>query len=295
MQTREITKLFTRGGIELSPTYEESLTDLKSSTVIPLFEEYGVVLFRGFKPPEDITKFTNIYTESYAADSDERKPRSSFSVVREVNSGTHFIPLHSEAAFSPIWPEIIWFYCVTPSRSGGETILCDGVSVWKNLSTRDRKVFLANPIYYKNVVPKIPSMALERASLHFGSMGTSDLSQSNSSEPPEFIQIRFAVTEGRKFGEYCFCNYLLCTHRNLINISFKNVENTSVIDNIDSITEKLTYPHSWESGDLLMIDNRRFMHGRKAFDDNVRDILLIQTGRASFGFGATTRRSWNAP
>ena len=41
-----------------------------------------------------------------------------------------------------------------------------------------------------------------------------------------------------------------------------------------------------------MIDNKRIMHGRrKILDGEKRDILNIQTLRASFGFGATTRSS----
>ena len=47
---------------------------------------------------------------------------------------------------------------------------------------------------------------------------------------------------------------------------------------------------AWQPRDLLMIDNRRFMHGRRAFEaDDVRDISIVQVLRASFAFGASTR------
>ena len=29
--------------------------------------------------------------------------------------------LHSEASFSSVWPEIVWFFCNKPSKKGGET------------------------------------------------------------------------------------------------------------------------------------------------------------------------------
>ena len=39
-----------------------------------------------------------------------------------------------------------------------------------------------------------------------------------------------------------------------------------------------------------MIDNKRFMHGRKSFDKGIeRDIVIVQTERASFSYGSTTR------
>ena len=40
-----------------------------------------------------------------------------------------------------------------------------------------------------------------------------------------------------------------------------------------------------------MIDNKRFMHGRKAFEKgDKRDLVVIQTSLANFGYGSTTRK-----
>ncbi len=40
-----------------------------------------------------------------------------------------------------------------------------------------------------------------------------------------------------------------------------------------------------------MLDNRRFMHGRRKFNfKEKRDILNIQTARANFAYGSTTRK-----
>ena len=48
-------------------------------------------------------------------------------------------------------------------------------------------------------------------------------------------------------------------------------------------TLKLTYKHEWEISDLIMVDNRRFMHGRTALNKkNKRDILNIQTLESNF-------------
>jgi len=49
---------------------------------------------------------------------------------------------------------------------------------------------------------------------------------------------------------------------------------------------------NWEKNDLIMIDNKRFMHGRRAIvKDDPRDIVIIQSQYASFGYGYTTRRT----
>ena len=59
-----------------------------------------------------------------------------------------------------------------------------------------------------------------------------------------------------------------------------------------SVSDACTVDLKWASGDLVMVDNMRFMHGRRSFSSAVqRDIVQIQTQRASFPYGATTRRS----
>ena len=45
--------------------------------------------------------------------------------------------LHSEASFSPSWPEILWFYCSVPQKYG-QTTLCDGEELWKKLSYKTK-------------------------------------------------------------------------------------------------------------------------------------------------------------
>ena len=55
-----------------------------------------------------------------------------------------------------------------------------------------------------------------------------------------------------------------------------------------------TYKHSWEKNDLLMLDNKRFLHGRKSLTEgDTRDIVIFQSKNASFGYVSTTRRSIN--
>ena len=41
---------------------------------------------------------------------------------------------------------------------------------------------------------------------------------------------------------------------------------------LNEIAERITIEISWQKGDILMIDNTRIMHGRRAFYDDQRDI-----------------------
>ena len=56
--------------------------------------------------------------------------------------------------------------------------------------------------------------------------------------------------------------------------------------------EALTYEHYWKKDDFMMVDNLRFLHGRRAYDkDDPRELFVMQSERASFGYGSTSRSS----
>ncbi len=48
----------------------------------------------------------------------------------------------------------------------------------------------------------------------------------------------------------------------------------NIVSEIQKIAERLITEISWQKGDILIVDNTRIMHGRRAFSDNQRDIYL---------------------
>ena len=73
-------------------------------------------------------------------------------------------------------------------------------------------------------------------------------------------------------------------------IDNKKIPN-NIIKEVEEKSKIITYDLKWKKGDLAMIDNRRFMHGRRSFTDAVsRDIVNKQTATANFGYGSTTRK-----
>jgi alpha-ketoglutarate-dependent taurine dioxygenase len=43
---------------------------------------------------------------------------------------------------------------------------------------------------------------------------------------------------------------------------------------LNAIAEKITAEINWQKGDILMVDNTRIMHGRRAFVDDKRNIYI---------------------
>src|SRR5258706_6178513 len=47
-----------------------------------------------------------------------------------------------------------------------------------------------------------------------------------------------------------------------------------VIQEIWKVEEQATLPIAWQPGDIVMVDNTRFMHGRRTFQDMTREIYV---------------------
>ena len=300
---------FVDGALIVSPTSPgQSILDLSREHVIEAFERYGTLLFRGFEldPVAELSRYTDRYTEKYAYDLVERQSRFEQKMVRNVSLGNYAIDLHSEASYAAVWPEIIWFYCNAPPTSEGATTLCDGLMLWKKLPAALQKLFLRCPLKYEFSLPVPITSRAEAGSMEwpFPTPGISG-QYDKAARVFHLSVVRFAVHESRlrKVNAMvdlpAFVNYLLLSgvhkkgHNVIKGVSF--VDGTPItstmMEEIAGIAEPLILDVDWRPRDLVMIDNRRYMHGRRFYPaGDPRDIVQVQTARASFPFGATTRK-----
>ena len=275
--------------------------------VVSLFEENGAILFRNFNiQPEELTEITNRYTQKYSGEALRRSSHYGQKVIRDVDTsgmkmggdviGGAAVDFHSESSFTPVWPEIIWLYCNMPPSKGGKSILCDGIRLWKNLTTDTKNFFLANPVRYQLEIPIGEGKpGKEKKPWYLGTIGAGNSYIDWNSGILHATQLRYAVQEGRSSKDLCFANHLfinLESEPQLISRTMANGQEIpeKILEEIKQKANDITYEHSWEKGDFLMVDNLRFLHGRRAYDkDDPRELFLIQSERASFGYGSTTR------
>ena len=284
-------------GIIINKAKNGNIHDLNYNEIITLFEKYGLIIFRGFElNGKEITKFTDMYTEAYAGDALRRETRFDNKKIRDVDYGYSRVDLHSEASFAPAWPELIWFYCNVPPKTGGETIFCDGIKLWDSLSVEAKILFLTEQIHYDL---KIPVMNKRKKNIKkpwlVPVVGAGKGYVHHKDGCLYLVQKRYAVQESRIRGKYAFANHLLIkldSEPQLLSRTLSN--NRSIPDyifkEIKDKSEFSTYEHIWEKNDFLMLDNKRFLHGRKSLiKGDLRDIVIIQSESANFGYGATTR------
>lgn len=282
---KKVSRLFWNSGVNLSLN-----NPLKSpkKKIVKLFKEFGFILFRESKfNITNIKKFTNKFTKLYANDARRRRSTEFDKYINGVDEGFNKMTLHSEASFSPSWPQILWFYCVKPSKRYGETTFCDGIKLWSDLSEKAQNFFLEYPIKFSLKIPVlIPGKNNLKKNWPLNKIGSAN-SYINYKDGCLYTdQIRFAVSETSISNKLAFSNHFLYenTDPTIIKWGFVGIKKfpTEIKKEVKKKSEKITYFHKWKKNDFIMLDNRRFMHGRnKILKSDNKKIFNIQTLRSN--------------
>jgi alpha-ketoglutarate-dependent taurine dioxygenase len=247
-----------------------------------LFKSSGIILFRGFEVsdqtfPSFVSPFTSQFLRDYG-NSKTSDPSGGF--VQSVTLGTKPIELHCENAVCAERPDIIWFYCAAPALKGGETTFCDGVTVWQQLSDSTKQLFLTKKVKYIITVPR--EMYLnkdEEIVLHVGALKFAGTTYRFNNDESLTIEYVVSAVNKTKYGsQLAFANSITGPYPSYKTTFEDNSDiPVAITHEIQQIHEKLTENIPWQAGDLVMIDNSRFSHGRRAFDDKQRRIFSLMS------------------
>lgn len=260
-----------------------SVFDLPSDELKRLFKQAGVLLFRGFDVgPLDMKRFAGRLSSRFNRDRLRPQVDGSGGLVQLVNEGIGYAEAHSEQANSPFRPDAIWFCCETPPDSGGETFVVDGVRVWNDLDEDLKSLFATKKIrFFQRYAP-------ERWKLFLGPDSTLDdvrrsldaqegVTYHVADDDSVYLEYVCGAVVKTKYGqEDAFVNSLLTERENTLGdlMSFEDGTpiTSAIAKRVKSTMERATETIAWEPGDLAMIDNTRFLHGRNAFTDRRRRI-----------------------
>ena len=265
----------------------EALEALDRDGLRALYESHGALLLRGFA--SDLDAFGHFAREfcpvSVHNDSGNRALIGDQGEIQTVNLGTRQFPLHPELSREPWKPDSCFFYCLTPPSRGGATTICDGVAIVRDLPSALREQMAERRIKY---------IMLAGPPLLDYWLGTREPDDRQLSDPPPHCPYRFKRVGGqvaRLFTrpllhrpmfaqDLAFGNFLLFA-RYLRGVkTFPLLDDGSTVpdDWVEAVkraSDPLTVPIEWQAGDLLILDNSRFMHGRTAIVEG--DGRLIAT------------------
>lgn len=181
----------------------------------------------------------------------------------------------------------MWFYCMNPPVKDGETTLCDGAVVYRNLSKSARELFTAKRlkyirsyddgvwqgIYQANDLSRLQAVCKEN-----------DLRLVHNKADNSIVTEYVGSAVGRSLyrNEEVFVNNILTVIAqeeaggvsSLVRFEDDSKIPADVIKEIREVTDRCTIDVGWQESDVVMFDNTQLMHGRKAFNDQQREIYV---------------------
>lgn len=271
-----------------------------------LIQTNGAVLIRGLNVPGS-RQFGKVLTTLFGSELLEYTYRSTprTKLRGNVYTATEYpasevIPQHNENSYSRNWPNRIGFFCVLPAETGGETPIGDSRVVYNMLpkSIRDR-FDQKGVIYVRNysnldlswqvvfqtedrskVEGYCEANQLSYEWLENGGLRTTQVNPATAVHPRTGERVWFNQAHlfhvsslGKDVAETLLASL---GEENLPRNSYYGdgspIE-SEVIELIRSIYEQTKIKFTWQTNDLLLLDNMLFTHGREAYT-GARRILV---------------------
>ena len=199
---------------------------------------------------------------------------------QKVDAGSQAMGLHIENGTTPLPPDIIAFFSEKSASRGSQTTLCDGHEVWKNMSDALKQKF-AEPMIISRYLPKPIWQKYVATALNI-----ENAEQVGQQELQHFIQMvpGQQISPTHDGGVYYHLNMPMVRHDNLKGVpAFANTLlgpsynyekprfyfadgseiSPDLLAELAERCETRTSEIDWQDGDLVIIDNKRFMHGRR--------------------------------
>jgi alpha-ketoglutarate-dependent taurine dioxygenase len=271
------------GGVLVHRRDNPPLMELPPESVKALMASAGVVMFRDYDVGPDLMKqFADQY--SYKFNRDRLRPtvEGSGGHVQMVTEGNGYVDPHAEQANSPFRPDALWFSCTKPADEGGETLYWDGVRLWHELSEDLRDLFRRKKLrffqrYSKDKWQLFLGPGTTVADIASTLGGVEGVSYFVNQEEALYLEyVCSAVVRTRYGKEEAFANSLMSEWKNTLGdlMTFDDGApiTSDIVDEIKQALDRCTEAVDWQPGDMVFIDNSRFLHGRNGFTDPTRKI-----------------------
>lgn len=259
--------------------------------------KYGALLFRDFQFKQtEFEQFINAIAGELLDYSYRSTPRTL--VNGKIYTSTEyppeqFIPLHNEMSYARDWANKIWFYCVRSATQGGETPIADSRQIFNKIPDKIKEKFIAKKVMYvrnygggldldwQNVFQTNNKTEVEnycrQAEIEFEWISKNYL---------RTRQVCQAIATHPITKEIVWFNQAHLFHVSSLPINIRKsllsmmseadlprnafygdatpIED-SVIEEIHHIYRQEMISFSWQAGDILMLDNMLFAHGRNPF------------------------------
>ncbi len=276
--------------VMVQATGEASPLTVAPELLLALYKQHGALLLRGFGTTvATLHAFTAQFCSgSVFNESPDRLQLDPEHNIQSVNGGTLSFPLHPELSREPWKPDVCFFACIVPPRALGQTTICDGVELARQLPPALHAEFARRRLrYIQGTTPE---------HLLFW-LGTSTPTDAQLAAPPPQCPYSFARIAGRlvrmftrpalhrpmftdapAWGNFLLFSYFFNRVRGFPSFDDGRYVPDDWLETVRAVGETLTVPIAWQAGDLLMLDNSRFLHGRTAVVENDNRLIASYFG-----------------
>ncbi len=185
-------------------------------------------------------------------------------------------------------PDVLFFYCETPAESGGETIYADGIELYEKI-TRDpdlKELLTKRVCYHRKRDPDVWKRlySTQDKQAVIDCCEGEGIEASFNDDDVLFTRYEDALVQPSFWNnKQVFINNLLGFARNprkkgevysWITFADDSEIPDHLISRLQEIVAIYTRKIKLNRNDLLILDNRRMLHGRLSFSDENRNILL---------------------
>lgn len=293
----------------------ETLNSLREFFRDKLFT-HGALLFRGYQI-DDVCGFERFVKQFSAGGgvfnyAGGVSPRSLLGGGSGVYTSTEYPPhlalsLHNELSYADVFPEKLFFCCLQPAATGGETTLGNSRRILKKIDPPVVNLFKTKKItYIRNLSPEKGSgyswqEAFETQDKRVAELVCRKIGATFEWQPNDFLrlsQTRPATVKHPVSGEEVWFNQAdgfhpsnldAETYQTLISLFGSEDKfrlnacfgdgspiDSEALEHIRDVLQRETIPHRWQKGDVLILDNILAAHGRLPFTGE-RKIALAMT------------------
>ena len=275
----------------VEPDIETALAQLNSDEIATLYKTHGGLLLRGFGSDLDaFHAFAKRFSSTAVVnESPGRTVLDPAKSLYTVDGGTNAFALHPELSREPWKPDLAMFGCLSAPGTGGQTLVCDGIALAQALPKEVRRGLEGRRlIYLKGCWPEL---------LEFW-LGTANPDDALLQNPPPRCPYKFMRLSDGRIARYfsraalhkpmfaeelAFGNFLLFARFNNGRGDFPLLDDMRPVPEawlqaIKAAGDRLAYAVEWQPGDVVMLDNTRFLHGRTAITDPVERRIATYFG-----------------
>ncbi len=283
-----------KAGAVIDATTLSDATAIDRDFLLDQFAQHGAVLVKGgnLDRPGFVT-FTVGFLDNFmeyvgGANNDRGSAMAGSSTVLTVTGGNTLgqaIPLHGEMFYTTYRPATLFFCCQRPADENGETTICDGIALWNALPAEIREMFEARKIRYRRIytddawkkVYKTDDIAAVKKICE--ETGVEFIENEDGSIETVYVDWAWHDTSaGRSFINsmivWASREFIAKIDDSQVRFEDGSMIPPEVLYKIHEIAEGLTENIAWEPGMVAIVDNRRVMHGRRAYKDEGRDIIM---------------------